>query len=88
LTFRLVFKPRAIPLLVTSGEPCPIGIRLSRSERVESDRAEIGPKSHDVEAVSFTVAAYVLEAVAAAAGLVAALRLGGTLPSATLSAVE
>ena len=37
---------------------------------------------------AFTVAAYVLAGVAAAAGLVAVSRAGGTLASATLSAVE
>jgi EmrB/QacA subfamily drug resistance transporter len=37
---------------------------------------------------AFTIAAYVLAGVAAAAGLVAASRAGGTLASATLSAVE
>jgi hypothetical protein len=37
---------------------------------------------------AFTVAAYVLAGIAAAAGLVAASRSGGTLASATLSSVE
>jgi MFS family permease len=37
---------------------------------------------------AFTVAAYVLAAIAAAAGLVAAVRSGGTLANATLSSVE
>jgi hypothetical protein len=37
---------------------------------------------------AFTVAAYVLAGVAAAAGVVSALRSNGTLASATLSSVE
>jgi EmrB/QacA subfamily drug resistance transporter len=53
------------------------------------DRGHAGASVAMADAAhAFTVAAYVLAAVAAAAGLVAALRSGGTLASATLSAVE